>query len=187
LAPSSAYSSLALNQPLTMTTFLCCSNGLSGHSHVVTWSSIIGDLINLLNITLTGYCLAFNDIIVKFDSTSWTIALLALLPALFLIGVIFRRTVGHCAKDLGVFSIIILCCCDVAEEVHKGLMRCLLRCSCSDASDSDTISEASSLPSYTVSLQHFLSSLFLFISHFRPHVLTKYLYMTTRNLMILFN
>ena len=128
-----------------------------------------------------------NNIIVKFDSTSWTITLLALLPALFLIRVIFRQIVGYCVKDLGAFGIIILCCCDVAEVVHKGLMRCLLRCSCFNASDSDTISEASSLPSYTVSLQHLLSSLFLFISHFSLHVLTKYLYMTTGNLMILFN
>ena len=126
------------------------------------WSSL-GHLVNLLNITLTGYCLAFNNIRVKFNFTSWMITLPALLPALFLIRVVFQYIVGHCAKDLGVFSITILCCCDVAEVVHKGLMRCLLRCSSSDASNSYTISEASSLPSYTVSLQHLLSSLFLFI------------------------
>ncbi|KIM71271.1 hypothetical protein PILCRDRAFT_820624 [Piloderma croceum F 1598] len=94
----------------------------------------------------------FNDVIVNFD---WMIALLALLPALFLIGAIFRRIVGHCAKDLGVFGIIILCCCDVAKVVHGGLMSCLSRCSGSDASDDDA--EASSLPSYTASCANKIS------------------------------
>ena len=131
-----------------------------------------------LNINLMGYHLAFANISVLLDNPSWTIIILTL-PTIIFLGVIFRCVIGHDDNDLGIFGklicaikCILLGCCDFAKGVHKGAVKGLSRCSCSDVRDSDVrdsdepeVPIASSPPCYKVSL-HYLSKQVLLISHF---------------------
>ena len=59
-----------------------------------------------------------------------------------------------CFKILVVLPPCSLGSCDFAKEVHEGLMKCLSRCSCSDARDNDENSTASFQPCYMISLQY---------------------------------
>ena len=125
-----------------------------------------------LNINLIGYHLAFANISVLLDNPSWTIIILTL-PTIIFFGVIFRCVIGHDNNDLGIFGklicaikCILLGCCDFAKGVHKGAVKGLSRCSCSDVRDSDEpeVPIASSPPCYKVG-PHYLSKQILLISH----------------------
>ena len=125
-----------------------------------------------LNINLMGYHLAFADISVLLDNPSWTIIILTL-PTIIFFGVIFQCVIGHDDNDLGIFGklicaikCILLGCCDFTKGVHKGAVKGLSRCSCSDVRDSDELEVpiASSPPCYKVS-PHYLSKQVLLISH----------------------
>ena len=124
-----------------------------------------------------GYYLAFADISVLLDNPSWTIIILPL-PTIIFFGAIFRHIIGHDNNNLGIFGklicaveCILLGCCDFVKGVHRGAVKGLSRCSCSDVRDSDVrdsdepeVPIASSPPCYKVS-PYYLSKQVLLISH----------------------